>query len=174
MKKVLIFMFMVFFVLSGAAYAQYTESVSQGMTVQAEILPYATVTTTDINFGVLSSGYNQATATISVWASTGTLYNVAIDAGENFDTVNRRMFNEAGVPEADYINYSLNTDEDGGPDAEWGDNDQAGTFPPAPSAGPFTATGTTTDDHIVHGWLNLGPSGTVGEYFDVVMVTVHY
>jgi spore coat protein U-like protein len=127
-----------------------------------------------IAFGNVDGAFStQASGAIRVTCPSGTPYNVALDAGLNYDVGNflRRMQNPAG----DSIAYALFDDAAG---VEWGDSDFANTFPGAPSvAGIGTGveegilvTGVT--DYIPSPFGSVWTAGTT--YSDTVFVTVHF
>jgi spore coat protein U-like protein len=135
------------------------------------------VSATPLYFGELSSTSSvQGESDISVTAMTGTIYNIALDAGQNYDGNSRRMVNEGGeggtTPGTIFVNYHLWA-ETGNPEIPWGDSDFANTYPEGPSEGPFTGNGTT---QIYTAVATADPvTGVILDQFsDIITVTVHY
>jgi len=157
-----------FFVLL-AATVGFALTTSAQMGVSATLLPTVSVETTDLDFGswFIGDSPHDATATITVTASVGAVYNIALDAGTHFAGGTRNVQN--GVDAVPYIiNDPTNT-------SEWGDNGFAGTY----NAG-FTVPGTGDGSpqlYTANGVLetNLAnPASPVGLYTDFVVVTVNY
>jgi spore coat protein U-like protein len=164
MKKLIISLFIMALVisLSGAAYGATTTGI---LDVSANVVPVCTVSTTAVSFGsydgtaaVLENG------DVTVNCATGTLYNIALDAGLNFAGGWRNISD--GV---NFISYALYKDTIA---TEWGDFDFANTYTTGSSVGD-TGAGTS-QPHIVYGKLFGAVLGPTGPYTDVVTVTVHY
>jgi spore coat protein U-like protein len=68
---------------------------STTMPVLANLLPSFSVSTTSLDFGtwVIGNYILYSSATISVQATPGTTYAITMDAGQNFDGVNRNVAN---------------------------------------------------------------------------------
>jgi spore coat protein U-like protein len=176
MKKVLITSFIFLFGLCFSFLTgQETQQASLG--VHGQVSASVSVSATSMDFGELSSQSSaEAEAVISVTAMTGTIYNIALDAGQNYDGNFRRMTNQGGeggaTPGTIFVNYRV-WGEAGNPEIPWGDSDFANTYPEGPSKGPFTGDGTT-QTYPVFG-LADPVTGVILDYFsDVITVTVHY
>ena len=152
-----------------AAAAGFAATTSAQMGVSAMLLPTVSVETTNLDFGnwFIGDSPHSATATITVTASIGTVYNITLDAGTHFAGATRNVQN--GVDAVPYIiNDPTNT-------VEWGDNGFAGTYA-AGLAVPGTGTGSA-QLYAANGVLetNLAnPGSPVGLYTDFVTVTVNY
>ena len=165
MKRIMLAAF--FVLLAGAV--SFAGTTSAQMSVSATLLPTVSVTTTNLDFGdwFIGDAPHSATATITVAATVGTVYNITLDAGTHFAGGTRNVQN--GVDAVPYIiNDPTNT-------AEWGDNGFAGTYP-AGFAVPGLGNGA---DQLfsANGVLetNLAnPGSPVGLYSDFVTVTVNY
>ncbi len=107
----------------------------------------------------------QATTLISVRIDQSIPYNVTLDAGLNFSG-ERRMSNGSGG----FRNYLLY--KDAGHTQLWGDADFAASY----TAGSSAAATATANQNTVISVYGLSPGGThpIGNYSDVVTVTVHY
>lgn len=150
------------------------DTVSSTMDITATVGGVCSVSADGIAFGNVDGSFSaQASADISVSCPSGTPYNVALDAGLNYDAANglRRIQNPAG----DAIAYVLLDDASA---LEWGDNDFANTYPGAPS---LAGIGTgVADGLLVTGVTDALPSSfgsvwTAGtSYSDTVVVTVHF
>jgi spore coat protein U-like protein len=138
--------------------------------VYAYMLPNVTVSATPLDFGsfVPTDNYKTATATISVGASSGTVFSVALDAGANYDGT-RRVADYLG----DKLHYWIYN-----PDfsAQWGDNDHNNTFPWGGSV-----SGTSTGSLVnltVNGYLAAyeanGAMPAYTYFSDYVLMTVYY
>jgi spore coat protein U-like protein len=165
MKRIMLSAF--FVLLAGAVSFAATTSTQMG--VSATLLPTVSVSTTNLDFGnwFIGDSPHNATATITVTASIGTVYNITLDAGTHFAGGTRNVQN--GVDVVPYIiNDPTNT-------VEWGDNGFAGTYA-AGFAVPGTGDGAA-QLYSANGVLetNLAnPGSTVGLYTDFVTVTVNY
>jgi len=161
-------MFAAFFVLLAAAVG-FAATTSAQMGVSATLLPTVAVQTTNLDFGnwFIGDSPHNATATITVTASIGTVYNIALDAGAHFAGGTRNVQN--GVDVVPYtINDPTNT-------IQWGDNGFAGTYA-AGFAVPGTGDGSA-QLYTANGVLetNLAnPASSLGLYADLVTVTVNY
>jgi len=157
--------------LSGVSVA---DTVSSTMDVTATVGGVCSVSADGIAFGTVDGTVSaQALGSIRVTCPSGTPYNVALDAGLNYDAANqyRRIQNAAG----DSIVYALFDDAGG---VEWGDSDFGNTYPAAPSVAgigtgvqeAITVTGVT--DNIPSPFGSVWTPGT--SYSDTVFVTVHF
>jgi spore coat protein U-like protein len=164
MKKLIISLFIMVLgiSLSGAAYGA---TATEFLNVSANVVPACTVSTTAVNFGDTDGSADVfANGDVTVNCSSGIQYNIALDAGLNYDLISRRVSD--GV---NYIRYELYKDAANA--NQWADSDFANTYPFGLSV-PDTGDGTD-QPHIVYGYLS-SPSGPVGTYTDVITVTVHY
>ena len=144
-------------------------SASSTLNVTTTAIAACSVTTSPVAFG----DYDTVTAVnasgqINVTCSESASYFVALDQGANFTTTTRRMQNTAA---AEYLEYSLWKEVT--LTTEWGDSDQANTFPPGSSV---SGTGTGVEQSlIVYGFLMNDQAVSIGDsYADIVTVTVHY
>jgi spore coat protein U-like protein len=134
------------------------------LNVSATVVATCSVSTTAVNFGNYQGADLYSTGDVAVTCSQGTPYNIALDAGQNFDG-SRKIGN--GV---DAIPYALC--QYGPCVGQWGDASYGDTY----SAGYSLAdTGNgASQSHTVYGWLlGTGPVSP-GNYTDVVNVTVYY
>ncbi|MDI6704497.1 MAG: spore coat protein U domain-containing protein, partial [bacterium] len=100
------------------------------MDARCEIPEVVTVSATTLDFGtILSDSDTFATATITVKATNGTNYNIALDAGLHSD-VSRTIRNDKD----NAIPYYLY--KDSGYTQEWGDSDYDNTYAYGTSSGP--------------------------------------
>ena len=157
-----------FFVLLAAGVG-FAAAASAQMSVSATLLPTVSVETTNLDFGdwFIGDSPHSASATITVTATTGTVYNVTLDAGTHFAGGTRNVQNGA-----DAVPYIIN---DPSSTFEWGDNGFLGTYAagsPVPGTGngspqPYTANGILE--------TNLASAGSsIGVYTDFVTVMVNY
>lgn len=139
------------------------------MGVSATLLPTVSVKSTNLDFGdwFIGDSPHNTTATITVTATAGTVYNITLDAGTHFAGGTRNVQNGAdAVPYI--INDPTNT-------VEWGDSGFAATYA-AGVAVPGTGSGSP-QEYTANGVLqtNLAnPASPVGVYSDFVTVTVNY
>jgi spore coat protein U-like protein len=165
MKRLMLAVVLVLF----AAAVSFAAATSAQMGVSATLLPTVSVESTDLDFGTwfIGDSPHSATATITVTATAGTVYNVTLDAGTHLAGGTRNVQNGAdAVPYI--INDPTNT-------VEWGDNGFAGTYA-AGFAVPGTGDGSP-QVYAANGVLetNLAnPASPIGVYTDFVTVTVNY
>jgi spore coat protein U-like protein len=157
-----------FFVALASAVG-FAGTTSTQMGVSATLLPTVSVETTNLDFGdwFIGDSPHSATATITVTATTGTVYSITLDAGTHFAGGTRNVQNGA-----DAVPYVIN---DPANTVEWGDNGFAGTY----AAGfPVPGTGNgSPQPYSANGVLNTNlasPASSVGSYTDLVTVTVNY
>jgi len=131
-------------------------------TVTATILPSCTITSASLNFGTYVGIQKDATATITVRCSTGTSYNVGLNAGTapGASVSTRRMTG----PGSALLNYSLFRDT--ARTTNWGTTIGTNTR---------TGTGTASNQSIyVYGRLPAQQRVTPGAYADTVIATITY
>lgn len=147
---------------SGSAGAATTTGT---LDVSADVVGVCTVASTAVNFtGYDGSTVAYANGGLTVNCPDGTAYQVALDAGGNYDGANRRLSGGSGsISYLLYQNSSLAT--------SWGDAGYGDTYP---AGVVLNATGTGNDQpHAVYGVLSAS-TAPPGTYTDVVNVTVHY
>jgi spore coat protein U-like protein len=125
------------------------------------------VSTTPIDFGSFFTEIVDGSGTITVTCPPGLPYNIALDAGQNYNYGYRNLSNGSHI--ANYAiwlpGYGL-----GGP--EWGDADFGGTYIYGSSV---ASTGDGNSQlHVVPASLAGDSYISDGHYTDVVGVTVHY
>lgn len=155
-------------IASGSA-AAATRTTTFG--VSAVVNPNCLVSATALNFG----GYDgtaakTGTSNISVRCSTGTIFSVALSAGNPGGTFAQRLLSGNGSNKLQYNLYT--TASTTGP--IWGDGTNSTATMPglgagmsAGSAQPFTVYGELPDNAFNQG----APSG---DYSDTITVTVNY
>jgi len=146
----------------------FADETSTNMYVYAYLLPNVSVSAGNLDFGTfIPSDYTKnASTTISVGASSGTVFNVALDAGQNYGAGWRRVANSGN-----FIQYRIDKPLGG----EWGDNDYNNTYIYGGSVGG-TSTGVL-ENLTVNGSLFAYQANGVmptGYYTDTVVVTVYY
>jgi spore coat protein U-like protein len=165
MKRLLLLLCMV-----GPAGPAAFANVTTTLAVAAQLLPQVSVSTTSLDFGtwVAADKIHQSTATVTVQATAGTSYAIALDAGQHFDGVFWRHI-QNGASEVPY----LIVDPSGS--FLWGDQGFTDTY----SAGSavhgvgsglpqsFTANGFLFS-------LFASPASPAGLYTDSITVTVYY
>jgi len=167
MKKTIvsIFILALSFIFVSAAYVA-EEIITMPVTVT--VPPVVAVSAAPLDFGNLSqTEYAYSETIITVNASDGTNYHIALDAGLHLDVARRVEYN------SNFINYWLYTDS--GRSIEWGDAGEgyANTYVNGVPAGPFTGNGSD-QGYAVYGKISAAGSNPVGTYTDTVTVTVHY
>jgi spore coat protein U domain-containing protein, fimbrial subunit CupE1/2/3/6 len=156
------------FVLLAAA-VSFAATTTATMNVSATLLPTVAVESTNLDFGdwFIGDSPHSATATVTVTATNGTVYNITLDAGNHLSGGTRNVANGA-----DMVPYVINDPTD---TVEWGDNGFAGTYI---AGNPVAGTGDgSPQPYTANGVLNTNlasPSSTVGLYTDFVTVTVNY
>lgn len=145
----------------------YAGSVSTTMGVTANVIAACSVSTTDLTFPDYDT-INEVTGTgtIDVTCTSGTGYEMTIDAGLNWTPDTRRLANAGGT---DFLSYQLYFTPDYV--TQWGDSDQAGTtiWPGAGDGGSGAI-----QSHTVYGKLFASQPVPVGAYSDTVNVIVYY
>jgi spore coat protein U-like protein len=169
MKKISLLLTIVAMILGLSLSAQAaTETAS--MTVKGTVPEAVTVSVTTLDFGTMTvKDVHYATATITVNASNGLSYKIALDKGQHLANNIRRMQHSSGSPYIYYWLYKDNTHNE-----QWGDKDYGDTYPDGTVSGPHTGTGSD-QTYTVYGKSNYIAIGqAVGTYSDTVTVTVHY
>jgi spore coat protein U-like protein len=158
------------FVLSiGLLTIGYAHAASETATlsVSATVTGTCTVTTTPVQFGEYVGDTIYVTATITVTCSDGVPYNIALDAGQNYDGSSyRRITNNT-----DYLNYELYKGATGS--LLWGDGDFDNTYSYGLSLAR-TGSGIAQNNNVSAYLLSTTEPFSAGTYTDVVTVTVHY
>jgi len=145
-------------------------SVTTTLPVSVTVVPQCAVSASGIEFGTWSSQAVIGKGTIGVICAKGVEYQVALDAGSNFDpaTQARQL---AGPDPHRKLPYRLY--QDSSLSIEWGDRGYANSY----STGSLVrGIGTNLPQYIaVYGKI---PSSTdrlpPGSYTDVTMVTIHF
>ncbi len=143
-------------------------SQTTNLNVSAILLPGCSVSTAPVSFGAtVGSDVTYATGDVTVACNTGIVYNIALNAGNNYGA-DRRLSN--GQPSPAYVEYQLHKDSSYA--TWWGDSDFGNTY----SWGSSLAdTGTSvSQSHTVYGVLAQVTGQPPGDYTDTVTVTVHY
>ena len=135
------------------------------LVVTATVLTSCIAVTTPVVFGnydPTSASPTVNTGTVLVTCTTGTPYNVLLDAGASTGaTVTTRKMKDAGTNHLPYNLYS-----DGGRTTNWG-----------MTVGTDTVAGTATgiaQTLTVYGRIPAGATAPAGAYTDTVNVTVSY
>lgn len=139
-----------------------------GFTVIATVANQCYATTSDLNFGSVSSvaaGPITGTSTINVQCTNGTPYQVGLDNGSNSTGGTNRSMKDPAT--ARLVRYDLY--QDAGRTARWGNNNLAGgdTLNNQTGSGiykPITVYGQAYPDSLV----------TVGNYADTVSVVLYF
>jgi len=146
---------------------------STTMQVLATLLPTVSVSATSLDFGTWTRGDSiiRASATITVQATAGLNYAIAMDAGTHFDGTSRRLV--ALVHRTEYAVPFIILDPSGS--RLWGDAGFAGTYP---QGAPVVGLGSgLPQQYSAIGVLDVslaGPAYPIGVYSDHVNVTVYY
>jgi spore coat protein U-like protein len=169
MKKVIVILMALAMILavSGLASAlTQTANLNVSLRVGAE----CTVSTTAIDFGSQEPVYpKDGQGDVTVTCATGVPYNIALDAGTNYDGFFRRVSNGGVAP--DFVLYRLFKTVY--PEIEeWGDSDVGNSYPGASSLAD-TGNGIA-QPHTVYGLISPNEGEPPGTYVDIVLVTVHY
>lgn len=144
---------------AGSAQAQTANTTFQ---VTTTVAAACTVSATALSFGTYSSaGNNDASSTMDVNCSTGTAYNVGLNAGTGTGATvaSRKMSNGAAL-----LNYTLY--RDAARSTVWGS-----------TAGTDTATGTgsgAAQTLTVYGRVPGSQSASAGSYTDTITVAVTF
>jgi spore coat protein U-like protein len=148
--------------LTGAAYGG---SVASILDISANVVVTCTVSTTAVNFGDYSgTQIDNLGSDVTVNCTSGTQYNIAMDAGQHLAGTTRRMADGLG----NYLGYAIY-----GPDNNnWGDNDFANTYSLRPSV-PGVGDGLD-QSYTINARIFADQAVPIGAYTDVVNVTVHY
>ncbi len=167
MKKFVLALFIlaVSMPLSGRAYAA-TEATT--LDVAATIVSACTVTATGVTFPASDgTSYGYANGDVTVNCSGGVAYNIALDAGLNYNAqgIAYRNVSDGAGSNIIYGLYKENTSW-----TLWGDADYDNTYPGGAS---LADTGSGADQpHTVYGDLNYAT--VPGTFSDTVNVTVNY
>jgi spore coat protein U-like protein len=166
MKK-LIFVAIILTALVALSVSGYAATTTSNLDVSANVVGACTVTTSPVNFGDIDGmSFVSANGDVTVNCPTGTNYNIALDAGLNYDGGSRNLVSDDAIN----LRYRL---ESADTMLEWGDMDFANTYPAGESV-PDTGNGLD-QPHTVQGTMDLtGMTPSPGLYTDVVGVTVHY
>ena len=89
--------------------AQASGRNSQTMQVALEVTHACRLSTNTLDFGVPLKNANtvSATTTMSVECTPGTLFSIAIDQGQNWDGLTRRMRNDEAPAKREYATYQI-------------------------------------------------------------------
>jgi len=152
-----------------AAAISFAAPATTQMGVSATLLPTVSVQSTNLDFGdwFIGDAPHFATATITVTATNGTLYNITLDAGTHFSGATRNVQNGT-----DAVPYIIN---DPSNSVQWGDSGFGGTYA-AGFAVPGTGTGSP-QAFVANGELDTNlanPASRIGLYSDLVTVLVNY
>jgi spore coat protein U-like protein len=171
MKKISLALTIVAMIL-GLSLSAQADTKTASMTVKGTIPEVVTVSVETLDFGTQNVGkWNYATADITVNASKGLSYKIALDGGLYYDAnfKARKMKHSGSKGYDSYHLYKDNTH-----DEEWGDSDctPGNTYPPGTSV---SGTGTGSDQtYTVYGKNFVSSALSTGTYSDTVTVTVHY
>ncbi len=148
----------------------FAGSVTTTLPVSVTVVPQCAVSASGIEFGTWSSQAVIGKGTIGVICAKGVEYQVALDAGSNFDpaTQARQL---AGPDPHRKLPYRLY--QDSSLSIEWGDRGYANSYP---TGSPVRGIGTNLPQAIaVYGKIP-GSSDRLppGSYSDVTMVTIHF
>ncbi len=143
-------------------YTDTMTTINASYTVTAVIQPACTISATTLAFGTYSGSLINATNTLTVICTSGTSYNIGLNAGTSTGaTVTTRKMTGPGSATLSYSMFrdSANT-------LNWGN-----------SVGTDTLQGTGTGSavqHNVYGQLPAGQYVTAGAYTDTIVATVTY
>lgn len=136
---------------------------SATFTVTAQVQTNCSITTQNLNFGNYSGAALAATTTVSATCSTGTPYNIGLDAGTSTGaTVTTRHM--TGPSGADLLSYSLF--QDAGHSVNWGN-----------TVGTDTVAGTgngVAQPITVFGQIPAAQFTTAGSYTDTITATLTF
>jgi spore coat protein U-like protein len=170
MKKIFLVLTIVAMIL-GLSLSAQADTQTASMTVQGTVPKFVTVSVTTLDFGTFAlNEYNYATADITVNASKGLSYKIALNAGLYYDAglKLRRMKHSDSE---NYDTYVLC--KDNAHSEQWGDKDYGDTYPEGTVSGPHTGTGSD-QTYTVYGKNYIHSAYPAGDYSDTVTVTVHY
>ena len=144
-----------------------TGTLNQFITVTAVVSAECTVSTTSVNFGAYdpvsanAATPRDATGTVNVYCTTGTLVNVSLDLGTHLTGSTRRML--SGV--ANFLTYEIY--RDAARSSIWNTvNMDSGTS--------TSKTVAINGGFIAYGRIPAGQDVTMGSYSDTLLVTVNY
>ena len=135
-------------------------------TVTANVQTTCSLTATNLNFGNYVGVVLDGTSTISALCSTGTPYNLGLDAGTATGaTVTTRAMQGPNIRAAGVLlNYGLF--QDAGHTKNWGETIATDTV---------TGTGTgASQPFTVYGQIPAGQFVASGEYQDIITVTLTF
>ncbi len=168
MKRAIVMLAALMMVLavSGSASAA---TQTANLNVSVAYVGYCIVTTTPVNFGSTSSVPVFAQGDISVNCTAGLNYNIALDAGSNYNEYLGRGLSDTTTVG---FHYNLYKSSNYTYENEWGDSDFGNTYASATSLSDIG--NGSPQSHTVYGWLDTIGASTPGTYTDTVVVTVHY
>lgn len=144
-----------------------TGAINQFITVTAVVSAECTVSTTSVNFGAYdpvsanAATPRDATGTVNVYCTTGTVVNVSLDLGTHLTGSTRRML--SGV--ANFLTYEIY--RDAARSSIWNTvNMDSGTS--------TSKTVAINGGFIAYGRIPAGQDVTMGSYSDTLLVTVNY
>jgi spore coat protein U-like protein len=144
--------------LSQAAAATATTTFS----VTAEVVTTCAITATNMNFGNYSGVQLDSTATLDATCSTGTPYNIGLNAGTGTGaTITTRKMRGPAVEE---LNYTLS--QDAAHTINWGDTIGTDTVPGAGNG--------AVQPHTVFGRIAASQFIQSGAYSDTITVTLTF
>lgn len=150
----------------GASAGVQAASTNTTMGVSFTALATCVVSANALSFGSGDpASIHAGQSTLTVNCSSGTPYNVALDAGQNFGASRRRMSNGSGA----FVPYRLLKTPSG---PEWGD---AGFGNTLTAGSPALGTGSGAPQTLtVFGETIQAGTVAPGSYSDQVVVTVHF
>jgi len=147
-----------------AAPAQNQASTSFAVNATAPVV--CSVTSADLNFGDYTGSQLDAVATTSVTCnSQSTTWELGYDAGRHSPTLNcfsRRMESTVS-PGTNFLTYNI-----------YSDASRLNTLGVRGEAGCVTHTGTGTANRNVFGRIPAGQPTIIGNYQDIVTVTIYW
>ncbi|WP_164874478.1 Csu type fimbrial protein [Rathayibacter festucae] len=141
--------------------ASYAASSTSSIPVSARIASSATLSASPLDFGNYAGAAVNATSTITVTSTNGTMYSVAVGNGTNSqDPSGRRLNSGAG---ASMLMYQVYTDS--ARTNVWGSS----------AGGVVQQVGTGSAQTLtVYGTIPAGQNSPVGSYSDTLTATVTY
>lgn len=145
-----------------------SQAQAAGLQAGAAVPAAVWLSVSPMNFGEIGTGVYEATASITVRASKGITFRIALDGGQHPSAGLRALRRLRG---SDSLTYELW--QDAGRSLPWGDAGFAGSYP---NGNPLPAIGTGTPQRFtVYGHLySIEGMPAPGLYADTVTVTVHY
>lgn len=152
-------------VLAGSTATLLDAATTTTFPVTATAAATCTVSATGVSFGTYTGGVLFANGSLNVNCSSGTPYNVALNAGGNYNGAARQMINGAAA-----IAYGIY--RDAGFNTQWGDNGcGAGNTYSAGTCQAGTGSGVA-QALTAYGVAFAGQSTVPGSYSDTVVATV--